>query len=132
MPSRPHPEDFVPNEPFVLINVRRNVPTDDLSERYPSDVYAAVHGWWRLNPGVLLGSTGFLVLARNTERILGVYRVRHWVQQPTDNSPNPRWGFVGDPAELSAQLRYFGKRVPSRYRTSRNPIRFVEDLSALE
>ena len=91
----------------------------DLSVKYPADVYAAVSGHWRIDPGAC--KLGFLVLARNVDRVLGAYRVESWAESEESEG---RWGFVGHPAEISVQLRYVGKRVPDRYRTSRNPIQF--------
>ena len=41
--------EFVVREPLILLFVG-NVLGDDLSQVYPMDVYAAVHGWWRLYP----------------------------------------------------------------------------------
>ena len=43
-------EDFVPDEPFLLLFVGRSLG-DDLSLVYPADVYAAARGWWAMNPG---------------------------------------------------------------------------------
>ena len=41
--SYDYSEDFVPNEPFLLLFVGRS-PGDDLSLVYPPDVYAAARG----------------------------------------------------------------------------------------
>lgn len=117
-----HPEDFVPDEPFLLIFVRRTVG-DDMSVVFPADIYAAVQGWWQLNPEGL--EPGLLVLARNSERVLGVFRTKSWRKDPNYDESR-RWGFIGEPAEMSAQLRYMGKRVPQRYR-AQNPIRYGPD-----
>ena len=125
MTSTSRTDDFIPDEPFVLIFIGMDIGSD-FSIKYPADVYAAVHGYWRMNPGELVNSPGFLVLARSATRVLGAYRVKTWVPSPRPDDEG-RWGFVGEPAELSAQLRYVGKRVPDRYRPlgERNPIRFV-------
>ena len=42
-PAQEHPEDFVADEPFLLIFVGRTVG-NYLSAVYPADVYAAVQG----------------------------------------------------------------------------------------
>ena len=113
------PEDFVVQEQLILIFVGRSIG-NNLSDVYPPDVYAAVRGWW---PGATrpYEANNELVLARNTNRVLGAFRVKRWVPSPFEDD---RWGFVGEPAELSAQLRYVGKRVPNRYR-SQNPVRYL-------
>lgn len=117
MTSKNHPEDFVVEEPLILINVRRTIGSE-LSVVYPQDVYAAVQGWWvinsdRINPdGTMEGYK--LVLARNSEHILGAFRPEIWRPAPHGSG---RWGFVGHPAEMSVQLQYVGKRVPNAFRT---------------
>ena len=58
-------EDFVPDEPFLLLFVGRSLG-DDLSLVYPADVYAAARGWWAMNPGSQEDAPGYLVLARGT------------------------------------------------------------------
>lgn len=117
MTNQANPEDFVADENFMVIFVGRTVG-EDLSAVYPADVYAAVQGYWVMNPMAL--EPGYLVLARNSDRVLGVFRTKTWRQDPFNN----RWGFIGEPAEVSAQLRYMGKRVPDRYRAGQNPIRY--------
>lgn len=67
---------------------------------------------------------GLLVLARNSEHVLGVFRVRRW--RPDPNEESGRWSFIGEPAEMAAQLRYMGRRVPQQYR-GQNPIRYGPD-----
>ena len=118
MPSKMHPEDFIVEEPLVLINVGRSIG-GDLSSKYPADVYAAVHGYWDRNLSDF--GPGYLVLARNKDRVLGAFRVKRWIPSPGGSK---RWGFVGEPAELDVQMKYVGKRVPDRYR-SRHPVRYV-------
>lgn len=110
--SKAHPEDFVVKEPLVLIHIGRDIG-DDLSIKYPADVYATVRGFWRMYPGDL--PSGYLVLAKTRERVLGAFRAKYWFQDPNPKTKF-RWGFVGDPAEMSSQLDYVGKRVPNRYR----------------
>ena len=110
--------DFVVKEPIILIFIGRSIG-NDLSLVYPADVYAAVKQWWR-------GATepreadNELVLARNRDRVLGALRAKRWVSSENGK----RWGFVGEPAELSAQMEYVGKRVPNAYRI-RHPVRFL-------
>ena len=120
MPGQGHPEDFVPQEPIILIYIGRSVG-NDLSQVYAADVYAAVKGYW---PGSVEPSeaNNELILARNTERILGAFRAKRWVSNPFGGG---RWGFVGESAELSVQLHYVGKRVPNAYRGRGNPIRYI-------
>lgn len=120
MTTQYNQEDFRPNEPLLLIYIGQTIGSD-LSIKYPADVYAAVNGYWRMNPGELVDAPGYLVLARNSNRVLGAFRTKTWIRSPNED----RWGFVGEPAEMTAQLRYVGKRVPNQYRTQ-NPIRFVE------
>ena len=122
MNENTHPEDFDANEPFLLISVGREV--GNLSEAYPADVYSAAQGWWTMNPGDM--GAGYLVLARDRERVIGVFRTKSWRESPLEDSTG-RWGFIGEPAEISAQLRYMGKRVPQQYRTGSNPIRYGPD-----
>lgn len=121
MNNPPNPEDFVAEEYFLLLYVGRTVG-DDLAAVYPADVYAAAQGWWHINPTDL--EPGLLVLARNSDRVLGVFRTRSWRRDPDQNST--RWGFVGEPAEIDAQLRYMGRRVPDQYR-GQNPVRYGPD-----
>ena len=104
---------------MILIFVGTSIG-DDLSQVYPSDVYAAVKGWWNgtIQP---YEADRELILARNTDRVLGAFRAKRWIPNPFDAR---KWGFIGEPAELSAQLRYVGKRVPNKYRTP-NPIRYL-------
>ncbi len=119
MTTTDHPEDFVVQESMILIFVGTSIG-NDLSQVYPSDVYAAVRGWWNgtIQP---YEASNELILARNTERVLGAFRAKRWISNPFDSTD---WGFIGEPAELSAQLRYVGKRVPNRYRTQ-NPVRYL-------
>ena len=114
-------EDFVPNEPFPLRFVGRSLG-DDLSLVYPADGYAAARGWWTMNPGPQEDAAGYLVLARSRDRVLGAYRVKSWIQSPSDDG---RWGFVGEPADMEAQLKYVERQVPREFRTPRNPVRFA-------
>ena len=74
-------EDFVPDEPLLLIYIGQTIGSD-LSIKYPADVYAAVNGYWRMNPGGLVNSPGYLVLARNSDRVLGAFRTKTWIRSP--------------------------------------------------
>ena len=113
------PPDFVVNEPIILIYIGRSIGID-LSVVYPADVYAAVKEWWRgfVEPSE---ADDELVLARNRNRVLGAFRVKRWVVR----QDGKRWGFIGEPAEISAQMEYVGKRVPNAYR-SQNPVRYLK------
>lgn len=115
-----HLEDFEPQEPLILIFIGTSIG-DDLSQVYPADVYAAVKGYWTgtWEPSE---ANNKLILARNRERVLGAFRAKRWVPDPSGNG---RRGFVGEPAELSIQLHYVGKRVPNMYRGRGNPIRYI-------
>ena len=116
-----HPDDFVPKEPLVLIYVGNSIGSD-LSIQYPADVYAAARGYWRMAPSrVNRFTAGYLVLAHNGVRVLGAFRVQTWVHSPSGDG---RRGFVGQPAELSAQLDYVGKRVPQWFR-NRAPVQYI-------
>ena len=114
------PDLFEVDEPTILIFVGTSIGSD-LSTISPNDVYASVRGWWtgKTEPRE---ADGELILARNSTRVVGVFRARQWVRSPFDNPP--RWGFSGEPAELSAQLRYFGKGIPPEYKTQ-NPVRYL-------
>ena len=119
MTSKEHPEDFVVEEPLIMIYIGRTIGSD-LSVVYPPDVYAAVQGWWRMNPESV-GEEYKLVLARNNEQILGAFRPERWRPSPSGEG---RLGFIGHPAEMSVQIRYVGKRVPNFLRTQ-SPVRYL-------
>ena len=120
MPTPGHPEDFDPQEPLILIFIGTSIG-DDLSHVFPADVYAAVKGYWT-GAWEPAEANNELILARNTDRVLGAFRAKRWVSDPFSNG---RWGFVGEPAELSIQLHYVGKRVPNKYRGRGNPIGYI-------
>ena len=61
-----------------------------------------------------------LVLARDSERVIGAFRPRRWNADPNDGR---RWYFNGEPADSATQMRYVGKAVPVWLSKSR--IRFV-------
>ena len=121
MTAPDHPEDFVVQENLILIFIGTSIG-DDLSQVYPADVYAAVKGYWlgALEPSA---ANNELILARNRERVLGAFRAKRWVSDPFGDG---KWGVVGEPAELSVQLHYVGKRVPNQYRGRGNPIRHID------
>ena len=114
-----HPEPFVAQEPTILIFIGRSLG-DDLSKVGPNDVYAATRGWWRgaIEPKE---ANGELILARTSTHIVGVFRARQWLPSPFGEA---RWGFSGEPAELSAQLAYFGKGIPPENRVQ-NPVQYL-------
>ena len=116
-----HPDDFIVGESLLLIYIGRSIGKD-LSIKYPADVYACVSGYWKRRFD-REKYKNCLVLARNTDRVLGAYRIKTAIPSPEPESG--RWGFEGGPAELSTQLRYVGKRVPDQYRTQ-NPTRFIQ------
>ena len=119
--TTPGPQsDFIVQEPLILIFVGTSIG-NDLTTVYPSDVYAAVRGWWAgtIQP---YEASNKLILARNTETVLGAFRAKRWIPCPFDSS---RWGFIGEVAELQAQLDYVGKRIPNEFRTQ-NPIRYLD------
>ena len=127
MATQEHPEDFIPDRPLLMIFIGRSIG-NDLSAKYPADVYAGVHGYWARNLTTMVdadGNPNRLVLARNTDRVLGVYRVKAWIKSPHEGPD--RWGFVGEPADLETQLLYFGKRVPNRFRLqgAQDPVRTI-------
>ena len=78
MTTPPNPEDFAVAEPLVMFFVGRYVGSD-LSKVYPADVYAAVRGWWRVADPNTWKQEYNLVLARNTDRVLGAFRPKDWV-----------------------------------------------------
>ena len=78
--------------------------------------------WWAMNPGSQQEAPGYLVLARSRDRVLGAYRVKSWIQSPTNDG---RWGFLRKPADMEAQLMCVRRQVPRELRTSRNAIRFI-------
>ena len=113
-----HPEDFEVKEPLILIFIGRSIGKD-LTQVHPPDVYAAVHGRWKIDLSDDEQTRYRLVLARNTNRILGAFRPREW-RKPAGS----RMYFFGEPAELSVQLDYVGKRVPNRFRVQRPAVRW--------
>ena len=108
---------FVITEPLIVFYVGRSIANGRL------DVYEAVRRAWRIN--VTKARKYDLVLARNSDRIIGAYRPTEWFQYSDGRG---RWAFVGKRAEPDVWSRYVGKRVPYEYRTQ-NPIRYcdVED-----
>jgi len=118
--EKAHPDGFDAGKPLIMFHIGNSIG-DDLSIVYPNDVDSAAHGWWRFNPG-MAGLTYGLVLACNSDRVLGAFRVKRWVPSRDDVG---RWGFIGEPAEISVQLECVGKRVPNKLR-SQNPVRFVD------
>lgn len=113
--------DFTLKEPAIMFHIGRTL-LPNLDSVYPNDVYAAVRGWWRFTPGPEEPEKYLLVLARNSEIILGAFRPKLWVKNP-DNPE--RWAFVGEPAEMSTQIHYVGKRVPDKFKSRGNPVRFL-------
>ena len=113
-----HPEDFEVKEPLILIFIGRSIGKD-LTQVHPPDVYAAVHGRWKIDLSDYEQTRYRLVLARNTDRILGAFRPREW-RKPAGS----RMYFFGEPAELSVQLDYVGKRMPNRFRVQRPAVRW--------
>ena len=111
MTTQQHPEDFVVNEPLILIFIGGTIG-EDLSLVHPADVYAAVHGRWRYVPTDERQEQYRLILARNSNRVLGAFRPRLWFFDENVG----RYYFYGDQAEMSVQLDYVGKRVPNRFR----------------
>ena len=75
-----------------------------------------------MNPGSQEDAAGYLVLAHSRDRVLGAYRVKTWIRSLADDR---RWRFVGEAADMEAQLRYVGRRVPREFRMSHNLVRFV-------
>ena len=72
-------------KPLVMFFVGRHVGSD-LSKVYPTDLYAAVRGWWRVaDPGTWQQEYN-LVLARNTERVLGAFTPKEWVPAGTGSA----------------------------------------------
>ena len=121
MVEKAHIDDFEVSEPLIMVHIGNSIGSD-LSIVYPTDVYACASGWWRLYPD--RAEAYQLVLARNSDHVLGAFRVKRWIPRPDDDG-QPRLGFIGEPAEMSIQLEYVGKRVPDRFRTGRRAERYV-------
>ena len=100
-----HPMDFVVGEPLIMFFIGKTVPGN-----WP-DVYASVRGWWQVDINKANGYR--LVLARDSEQILGAFRPTDWYRRIRDGL----CGFDGEPAELTVWKAYVGKRVPDKYRT---------------
>ena len=87
-----HPEDFDPQEFIILIYIGQSLG-NDLSQVYPADVYAGVKGYWS-GGRPPSEANNELILARNTERVLGAFRAKRWVSHPDGGK---RWGIRGMP-----------------------------------
>ena len=121
VPFTPISDDFPSGERFVLVCVIRSL------ERGTSDIYQAARGGWKMSAvyGPPVKCRG-LVLARDSERIIGAFRPRRWYSDPTDSG---RWYFDGEPADSDTQMRYVGRAVPYQLRNGRNPFRYCDPQS---
>ena len=110
MGSTSHPPELIVHEPLIIINVEKSISLD-LTLVRPSDIHAALSKFWRAicQP---TDTDRNLVLARNSDFILGVFRVKRWIRSPSHNN---EWGMAIEPAEIAAQLRYLGRKVSQNY-----------------
>ena len=113
MNTRTHRDDFRVREPLIMLYIGDSTGAvgNDLSRIYPAYVAAAAHGHWRIYQPETGPWEYNLVLARNTEQVLGAFRPKAW-----HRAYDARMYFYGEMAELQAQLDYVGKRVPDRFR----------------
>ena len=100
-----HPMDFVVRERLIMFFIGQTI-----NGNWP-DVYASVRGWWQVD--VNRAKDYGLVLARDSDQVLGAFRPTEWYRRHSDGL----WGFDGEPAELLVWKTYVGKRVPNKYRT---------------
>ena len=118
-------EEFVVSERLILISIGRmwNV----------WGVYEAVRGLWSMDLKKV--SQYSLVLAHVRGLVRGAYRPTKWMKGTPKNFPLHDWTndpekylqkvcFNGDEADLDVKRRYVGKRVPEKYRSRGNPIRY--------
>ena len=110
MGTASHPRELIVHEPLIIINVESSI-SQDLTQVQPSDIHAALNRSWRAMPEPT-ETDRHLVLARNSEFVLGVFRVKRWIQSPSHNN---EWGMAVEPAEVSAQLRYVGRNIPEKW-----------------
>lgn len=116
---------FEPDEPLILISVRRSFLLADKS------IYDAVRGTWRIN--IDKAKKYQLVLAHNGGLVIGAFRPQKWLKATKENFPwllsdEDRYGFEGVEAEAEVLSRYVNKRVPEKHRRrgAANPVRYVE------
>ena len=117
MTTASDPEDFTVGEPLVMFFIGNSL----FGNR--GDVYAAVRECWQMADPDRRTPPVNLVLARDSDRVLGAFRPERWTPC-TRHDGNAGWGFVGEDAEPSIQQQYVGKRVPDRFRTQ-NPVRYL-------
>ena len=86
-----------------------------------TDVYRAARGGWKMRASGPPPKYQGLVLARDSELVLGAFRPNRWYQDPHDGG---RWYFDGEAADSTTHARYVGKAVPYRFRKGRNPFRY--------
>ena len=127
MPDELTAEEFKVGEPLLMIYVGETLG-EDLSHARPDKVYECVKEWWKLQDPRRRDPPIKLVLARNSDRVVGAFRPERWYSwHPMYGGHLPRrWGFVGKQAEMSIQLTYVGKEVPAKFKRSKNPVRYLK------
>lgn len=110
----------------ILITINNKYGTD-------YDLYDQVRHAWKVNPEKV--ETYPYVMAVQNGVIQEVYQDIQWKPATQENFPEftkqkpdedpSRYGFAGVPARL-IRLDYIGKKVPSEYRSTGNPVRYVD------
>lgn len=119
-------QPFQAQEPLLLISIAKSY------EDETKDVYAAVRGFWRIDPK--RAKKVNLVLAHRRGLVLRAFRPDEWLPATKVNFPwliddmPERIGFVGKLADPLTSEHYVQKRVPDQYRAkgAANPVRFIE------
>ena len=111
MGTTSHPPELIVHEPLIIINVEKAI-SEDLTQVKPANVHAALSKFWRGMPQ-RTDTHQNLILARNSDYVIGVFRVMRWIQNPSRSN---EWGMAIEPAEIAAQLRYVGKKIPQKYK----------------
>lgn len=122
MNTTSHPRELIVHEPLIIINVETSI-SQDLTLVQPSDIHAALSKVWREMPKPT-ETARRLVLARDSDFVLGVFRVKRWIQNPSHNN---EWGMAIEPADISAQLRYLGRNIPAKWKGEEVALHQPED-----
>ena len=123
-------DPFVPTDRLLLVSIAKTIGKQS--------VYDAARYAWRLNRR--RAESVDYVLAGDKGIVKGVFTVSTWLdaspgQASRQNFPElasthsgPRLGFVGEPADETAQIAYFEKRVPDYLAIGQNGIRYFEPV----
>lgn len=110
------------SERTLIVSVARSFP------RIEPDIYKATRCAWKVNASRIKKYS--LVLARRGNNVVGAFRVKKWMKATRapkwmkQGNMQGRYTFKGDRAHDWDD--YSGKRVPEKYLTGRNPIRYCD------